>query len=266
MPKVVIGWVEFPTYLEKDIVGYLYILQKSKTLIKKGLYSYTVCDLEAFDNFVFGRMLKLTPRTKKFYLDENDWTQKEEERKRIYVEQGSRFIIFKDYIIILEDNTPNLSYITFKKVLRLLLAKVVETVSEFDIAFKKDVVEIKQFLDKTENVTRIVFENLKVPNPIDIRNPKVVSAKAFLIDERAKKIIEENKEKDGLNTSGAITEGLLTFVQEGFGDAQIKGKIKETGREEIYETKKKLRYKYFEAKDDKSFIDNSLEIKKEEGG
>ncbi|MCX9011209.1 MAG: hypothetical protein OIN66_08815 [Candidatus Methanoperedens sp.] len=266
MSKILIGWLKMgiETLEPLELEDYLRKAQEEKREIEKRSHNYVICDLRINEgqNYIFGWLLKLSPHTKEQYFDSDQWKRKEEELKGKHVKMGSRFIIFNNELIIFEDNYPYLSYNTFKNVLEDILINVSDNaIRHFDIILKRDVQEIRQFLENVDRVTKITFKNIKIPNPIDINKPNIRKAKEFIIEQKIKEL--EFGNKDGINIEGSITQGGLEYAEEGWWDAKLYAE--QDQRKRVFETRKKILYRMIEVIDDEDFIAKSREIKEEQG-
>jgi hypothetical protein len=201
---------------------------------------------------------------KETYFDENKWDLVEEEIEKRHVKIYSRFILYEDRTIILEDS-PFLSRKAFTKALEKLLSDVLQKdhpIFTISITFKKSMEDVLYFIKHYPTIRKISFTGLSSPNPIKNLYDDKKMKKAFEFIERTKAKNMTFESDKGIDIEADEIQGSLAIVSEGIGkDAKISGISKE-GLEGIYDVKNKLKERRVQIEDDEDFIKESEKLRK----
>jgi len=230
-------------------------------MIPIGKYYYTICTIKKDKNYHLGILLKIAQSMKANYFDEINWMPIGREISERQIRISIRFIIYPDSVMIFEDLYPYFSKNNFKRAFKTLLSASMtdeEAVFYLELNIKKDIETIYSFLDDCDKIDKIIFEDLKVPNPYKFNDEKIKKAVELIERNKIKKMTVENKE--GLNKEGDEIEGTLGLIAErGIGNARISGSKGEHKKQ--YETKTKIKTKKIEYEDDDEFIKKANEFK-----
>lgn len=264
MPHVRImeGYINVPKFLQDKLNFYIKKIFEDKKMVRIRDYYYTICHIKE-NEYLFGEMVKMASSTKELYFDEDEWDLVEEEIEKRHVKIFNRFLLYDDRTLILEDSYF-LSRNTFKNALQNLLEEVIQEetpVFTIDITFKKSREELLHFINRMDLIQRIVFQGLKVPNPIkSIKDDKKMQKAVDLI-ERIKAENMTFESETGINIEADEVHGSLHLVTEGKGkDAKISGISK--GQKDFYEVRSKIKQRKVKIEDDEDFIREAEKLKK----
>ena len=270
--RLVEGIVMLPSYIVRegrDIMHYVKKIIDRKISVSRGNFIYVLCKPEAIplenggERALFSEMLKMSRSTKEQYFDEDSWLPVEEERPEKHIRTFSRFLLFEDGGVVLEDAYPQLSRNTFADMLEKLLHEAIkdeEAIFRIQVNFKKSEEEIHRFIDRCVVIRAVRFSGMAAPNPYDFGEEKINRARDLIKRTNSRVLLYENP--DGVNVGSDEISGGLGIVQAGIGDAKITGTA-EDGEREILETKRRLRTKRVDIEDDKDFVKKALEFAKD---
>lgn len=247
--------VFMPSGYEGKLSSVVENIIREKRKQERNNYEFVICkspEVTVSSQHVYV-MYRINKSNYESYFDAVNWQPVIKHNDEKHIKSKSRFLIFEDDTVVLEDAKPTLSKNVFKNILeQLLIGEITERVREIKIEFVVGKEDIEQFLENCASITYIRFSDLYAPNPYNF-GEKINNGRDLIKNWKCGKITIESKD-GSVNVGANEISGMIGMVQEGVGRVKIKGTNAQEEKSQFETTQKMFKSETVDIKNDTDFL------------